>query len=46
MASLEMELEQGEESLGDDILNLSSGDIQSRTRLLENEVCDKHMYKI
>ena len=41
MASLEMELEQGEESLGDDILNLSSGDIQARTRLLENEVGDK-----
>ncbi len=38
MASLEMELEQGEESLGDDILNLSTADIQARTRLLDNEV--------
>lgn len=38
MASLEMELEQGEESLGDDILNLSAADIQARTRLLDNEV--------
>ena len=33
-----MELEQGEESLGDDILNLSTADIQARTRLLDNEV--------
>jgi len=38
MASLEMELEQGEESLGDDILNLSTADISARTRLLDNEV--------
>ena len=38
MSSLEMELEQGEESLGDDILNLSTADIQARTRLLDNEV--------
>ncbi len=33
-----MELEQGEESLSDDILNLSAADIQARTRLLDNEV--------
>ncbi len=38
MSSLEMELEQGEESLSDDILNLSAADIQARTRLLDNEV--------
>ena len=38
MSSLEMELEQGEESLGDDILNLPTADIQARTRLLDNEV--------
>jgi hypothetical protein len=38
MTSLEMELEQGEESLSDDILNLSAADIQARTRLLDNEV--------
>ena len=42
MSSLEMELEQGEESLGDDILNLSTADIQARTRLLDNEVLFYH----
>ena len=43
MSSLEMELEQGEESLGDDILNLPTADIQARTRLLDNEVNNKHI---
>ena len=33
-----MELEEGEESLGDDILKLSTADIQARQRLLDNEV--------
>eukprot|EP00092_Neocalanus_flemingeri_P026751 GFUD01029003.1.p1 GENE.GFUD01029003.1~~GFUD01029003.1.p1 ORF type:complete len:427 (-),score=166.73 GFUD01029003.1:160-1440(-) len=38
MASLEMELDSVEEKLPDDILNLSTADIQARSRLLENEV--------
>ena len=38
MASLEMELDSVEENLSDDILNLSTADIQARTRLLDNEV--------
>ena len=41
MASLEMELDSVEENLSDDILNLSTADIQARTRLLDNEVCIK-----
>ena len=38
MSSLEMELDAGEENLGDDILNLSTADIQARARLMDNEV--------
>jgi hypothetical protein len=38
MSSLEMELDAGEENLGDDILGLPSADIQARTRLMDNEV--------
>jgi len=38
MSSLEMELDSVEENLSDDILNLSTADIQARTRLLDNEV--------
>ena len=38
MSSLEMELDSAEENLSDDILNLSTADIQARTRLLDNEV--------
>ena len=37
-SSLEMELDAGEENLGDDILSLSTADIQARTRLMDNEV--------
>lgn len=37
-SSLEMELDAGEENLGDDILALSTADIQARTRLMDNEV--------
>ena len=33
-----MELDSVEENLSDDILNLSTADIQARTRLLDNEV--------
>merc|ERR1711931_18859 len=33
-----MELDSAEENLSDDILNLSTADIQARTRLLDNEV--------
>ena len=33
-----MELDAGEENLGDDILSLSTADIQARTRLMDNEV--------
>ena len=33
-----MELEAGEENLADDILNLSTADIQARARLMDNEV--------
>ena len=38
MSSLEMELDNGEENLGDDILSLSTADIQARARLMDNEV--------
>ena len=38
MSSLEMELDAGEENLGDDILSLSTADIQARARLMDNEV--------
>jgi hypothetical protein len=38
MSSLEMELDAGEENLGDDILGLPTADIQARTRLMDNEV--------
>ena len=33
-----MELDNGEENLGDDILSLSTADIQARARLMDNEV--------
>jgi len=38
MATLESELELGEETLAEEILNMSTADIQARTRLLDNEV--------
>ena len=38
MASLEMELDSAEENLSDEILNMSTADIQARTRLLDNEI--------
>jgi len=38
MASLESELDQGEETLAEEILNMSTADITARSRLMENEV--------
>ena len=38
MSSLEMELDSVKENFSDDILSLSTADIQARTRLLDNEV--------
>ena len=38
MSSLEMELDSAEENLSDEILNMSTADIQARTRLLDNEI--------
>jgi len=38
MSSLEAELEQGEETLAEEILIMSTNDIQARSRLLDNEV--------
>lgn len=38
MSSLEAELDQGEETLAEEILNMSTADIQARSRLLDNEV--------
>ena len=38
MSSLDVELDAGEENLGDDILSLSTADIQARARLMDNEV--------
>lgn len=38
MASLESELDQGEETLAEEILNMSTADITARSRLLDNEV--------
>lgn len=38
MASLESELDQGEETLAEEILNMSTADITARSRLMDNEV--------
>jgi len=38
MASLESELDTGEETLAEEILNMSTADITARSRLLDNEV--------
>jgi len=38
MSSLEAELDQGEETLAEEILNMSTADITARSRLLDNEV--------
>lgn len=38
MASLESELDQGEETLAEEILNMTTSDITARSRLMDNEV--------